>query len=614
MNILDTIKSSDDIKKLSIDDLDALCSQIREFLVKNVSHTGGHLSSNLGVVEITVALHKVFDFPQDKIIFDVGHQSYVHKIITGRKDKFQTLRCEGGISGFPKRNESEYDSFNTGHASTSISAALGMARSRDLRGENNNIIALFGDGALTGGMMFEAMNDAGGKKTPLILILNDNTMSISKNVGSISAHLREIRSSDAYLKSKKAIEEILNKIPFLGSTIAKIIKQIKRIIRRSVISATLFDDLGFEYLGPIDGHDIQSLIKCFQRAKKTDKPILLHIKTIKGKGYAPAEKYPAKFHGVGKFDPETGQIFDSNDCYSECFGEMLCKIAKDNPDVCAITAAMPYGTGLSHFQMQYPERFFDVGIAEEHATTLAAGISANGLTPVLTIYSSFLQRAYDQILHDICLQNLHVVLAVDRAGIVGADGETHQGLYDISFLSHIPNMAILSPSSYLMLQDMLAYAILEHNGPIAIRYPRGNTQFESEHRFKFGKTIQHSFGNNLTILATGRMVQRAFEVASLLEYYCDIIEIPTIKPLDINPIIESIKKTSAVITIEDGAKSGGMGQYISSKLYEKGVFSMFYSFAFPDTPISHGSIDKLDKKFGLDVDSIVDFVKEKIVR
>lgn len=614
MNILDTVNSSDDIKKLNTDELNQLCSEIREFLLDNVSQTGGHLASNLGIVELTLAIHKVFDFPNDKIIFDVGHQSYVHKIITGRKDKFNTLRTEGGISGFPKRNESECDSFNTGHSSTSISAALGMARARELNKENYNIIALFGDGALTGGMMFEAMNDAGRKNLPLILILNDNAMSISKNVGSVSAHLRDIRSSNTYLKSKVAVEEILKKIPVFGVPISKIIKQIKRIVRRSVIPTTLFDDLGFDYIGPVDGHNIELLIEYLEHAKRESKPIVLHVHTVKGKGYSPAEEFPAKFHGVGKFDKDSGQTFGSDDCYSEYFGNKLCCMAEENKKIAAITAAMPYGTGLYNFSKKYQDRFFDVGIAEEHAMTLAAGMASNGIVPVVPIYSSFLQRAYDQILHDVCLQNLHVVIPVDRAGIVGADGETHQGLYDIAFLSHIPNISILSPSSYKMLEEMLEYAINEHNAPIAIRYPRGRAQYDADNKFEYGKAIKHCNGDKLTIIATGRMIITAMEVAKKLDFDCEVLEIPTIKPLDIDAVCESAKKTSAVITIEDGAKIGGMGQYISSVLYECGIDAKFHAFAFPDTPVQHGTVEELDKKFGLDAQSIAEYIRENIVK
>jgi len=612
MNILETIKSSEDIKLLENDKLTQLCTEIREFLIENVSKTGGHLASNLGIVELTVAMHRVFDFPEDKIIFDVGHQSYVHKIITDRKDKFNTLRTFNGISGFPKRCESDYDSFNTGHSSTSISAALGMARAREINNEKYNIIALFGDGALTGGMMFEAMNDAGQKKLPLILILNDNAMSISKNVGAISMHLRNIRISSTYFKSKVAVDEFLKFIPFLGAPLAAAIRKIKRGLRSVVLPTTLFDDMGFEYLGPVDGHNLDALIECLEHAKKAKKPIVLHVHTKKGKGYLPAEKNPAKFHGIGKFDKTTGETATEKETYSDCFGAKMCSVAKYNDKVVAITAAMPYGTGLNDFSKLYPDRFFDVGIAEEHAMTLAAGMATNGVIPVIPIYSSFLQRAYDQILHDVCLQNLHVVIPIDRAGIVGADGETHQGLYDIAFLSHIPNMSILSPSSFDMLEKMLEYAISEHNGPIAIRYPRGNTQHIANIDFEYGKAIKHSDGTDLTIITTGRMTPRALQVAQELGYDCDVLEIPTIKPIDKDTIFASARKTSKVVTIEDGAKIGGMGQYISSLLHEEGISTVFYSFAFGDCPITHGTVDELDKMHGLDTQSIVKYIKENI--
>lgn len=614
MNILDTINSQEDIKALDINQLNRLSDELREFLINSVSKTGGHLASNLGIVEITLALHKVFDFSKDKIIFDVGHQSYVHKILTGRKDKFDTLRTLNGISGFPKTSESEYDFFNTGHSSTSISAALGMARARELKKEDYSIIALFGDGALTGGMMFEAMNDAGRKNLPLILILNDNAMSISKNVGSVSAHLRDIRTSNKYLKSKAVIEHFLNKIPLIGIQTSKMIKTVKRAVRRTVLTSTIFDALGFDYLGPIDGHNIETLIECLEHAKKSKKPIVLHVNTTKGKGYIHAEENPAKFHGIGKFDAETGAVNETDDCYSNCFGKKICDIAQSNQNVVAITAAMPYGTGLYDFSKKYPERFFDVGIAEGHAITLAAGMATNGLVPVVPIYSSFLQRAYDQILHDICLQNLHVVIPIDRAGIVGADGETHQGLYDISFLSHMPNMTLLSPSSYKMFEEMLDYAVNEHNGPIAIRYPRGNTQYIKDTHFEPIKAVKHSDGKLLSIFATGRMVKTASMLPELLGMECDIIELPTIKPLDMDSIIKSVLKTAAVVTIEDGTKIGGIGQQISAILTENQINAKLCSFTFPDIPIKHGAPAEIDALYGLDAESIAKKIKEQIIK
>ncbi len=608
--ILNRVNSPEDLKKLNNSELTRLCREIRGFLVENVSKTGGHLASNLGVVELTVALHAVFNVPEDKIIFDVGHQSYVHKILTGRKDKFNTLRKFGGISGFPKRSESDADAFDTGHSSTSISAALGMARARDLDGKSNNVIAVFGDGALTGGMMYEAMNDAGHSKTPLILILNDNEMSISKNVGAVATHLRNLRTSPSYFKSKRAVEAVLNKLPLIGKPIGNFIRTIKRAVRRMVIPTTLFDDLGFTYIGPVDGHDLNSLTAVLEYAKEERKPVLIHVQTKKGKGYYPAENNPQKFHGISKFDAKTGKTAPPEETYSERFGTVLTELAKKNDKVVAITGAMPNGTGISGFSKQFKNRFFDVGIAEQHGVTLAAGLAAGGYVPVIPLYSSFLQRAYDQTLHDVCLQKLHVVFPIDRAGIVGADGETHQGIYDIAYLSHMPNMAILSPSTFLELDKMLCYAVNVHNGPIAIRYPRGNEQASvPSEDFVFGQAVTVKSGSGISIIAAGRMVKRAQEVAEILSadgINAEIVAIPTIKPLDEAAVLKTAMKTKSVITIEDGVKIGGMGSMIAALLEEKGVECKFKIFAFPDTPIPHGSIAELDKLYGLDAETIAE--------
>lgn len=616
MNILNKINSPDDLKKLSETELESLCSELREFLIENVSQTGGHLASNLGVVELTVALHWVFDFKTDKIIFDVGHQAYIHKILTGRKNEFSTLRKMGGLSGFPKRSESEYDCFNTGHSSTSISAALGMARARDLNGENHNIIAMFGDGALTGGMMYEAMNDAGSTNTPLILILNDNAMSISKNVGSVSKHLRNLRISPFYFRSKHAVENFLNKIPVGGRALSNVIKNLKRRIRRTIIPTTLFDDLGFTYMGPINGHDMSSLISCLEYAREERKPILLHVSTKKGKGYAPAEANPKKFHGVSKFDKNTGKTPDGKECYSERFGKELCRIAKFNDKVVAITGAMPNGTGLEIFEAAFKNRFFDVGIAEQHGVTLSAGLAASGYIPVIPLYSSFLQRAYDQTLHDVCLQNLHVVFPIDRAGVVGADGETHQGIYDISYLSHMPNMSILSPANFTELGQMLDYAINVHRGPIAIRYPRGAEQYSGNlPYFTYGKAVVLTEGNDCTVITSGRMVSKANIICEELNecgISCELLALPTIKPMDRNAILRSAVKTRNVITIEDNVGIGGIGSMVAALLAENGAECSFKIFAFPDTIIPQGTIDELDKKFGLGNEEIIDYVKNTV--
>ena len=604
--LLDKIKSPDDLKKLDMDELLRLCHEIREFLIDSVSETGGHLASNLGIVELTVALHTVFDVPKDKIIFDVGHQSYVHKILTGRKDNFGTLRRFHGMSGFPKRSESDCDVFNTGHSSTSISAALGLARGRDLDGDDYNVIAVFGDGALTGGMMYEAMNDAGHSKTPLILILNDNAMSISKNVGAVSRHLRKLRMSPVYFRSKHAVESFLKKIPLLGKPVVTLIKQIKRFFRRLVIPTTIFDDMGFTYMGPVDGHDIKSIMQCFEYVKDEKKPVFIHVQTKKGKGYAPAENNPQKFHGISAFDKKTGETKKSSETYSSRFGSVMVRLAEKNDKLIAITGAMPNGTGLDEFQKRFKNRFFDVGIAEQHGVTLSAGLAASGYTPVIPLYSSFLQRAYDQTLHDVCLQNLHVVFPIDRAGIVGADGETHQGIYDISYLSHMPNMTILSPATLDQLETMLNFAVNSFDAPIAIRYPRGGTEAKDVPAdFTLGKAQLLQSGRDVTIIATGRMVKRAQEVAALAGKSVEILALPTIKPLDEAAVIASAMKTRHVITIEDNVKTGGMGSMIATLLKEKQVDSKFRIFAFPDEPVTHGSIDELDKLYGLDAISIV---------
>ena len=609
--LLDKINSPDNLKQLTVPELNALCGEIREFLVDSVSKTGGHLASNLGVVELTVALDTVFDVPKDKIVFDVGHQSYVHKILTGRRDKMSALRQFGGISGFPKRAESEYDTFNTGHSSTSISAALGIARARDLGGDSYNVIAVFGDGALTGGMMYEAMNDAGHSHTPLILVLNDNAMSIAKNVGAMSAHLRKLRMAPAYFRSKVVVEKILNKIPLIGKGIATVIRKIKRFFRRLVIPTTMFDDLGFTYMGPVDGHDIEALIQCFEYAKAEQKPVFVHVQTKKGKGYVHAENNPQKFHGISPFDKETGETAPHGETYSDRFGSVMVRLAEENKKIVAITGAMPDGTGLDEFTKKYKNRFFDVGIAEQHGVTLSAGLASAGYIPVIPLYSSFLQRAYDQTLHDVCLQNLHVVFPIDRAGIVGADGETHQGVYDISYLSHMPNMTILSPASLDQLEEMLDFAVNKFDAPIAIRYPRGGCEAKNiPSGFALGKAQHILDGNNITIIATGRMVKRAEEVAALAGRSVEIIALPTIKPLDKAVIIASAKKTGSVITIEDNVKAGGIGSMIATVLEETGIDCRFKIFAFPDKPITHGTIDELDKLYGLDTMSILEYMNK----
>ena len=608
-----------ELSKMSMPELYQLAEEIRAFLVQNVSKTGGHLASNLGVVELTIALHCVFSFPEDKLIWDVGHQSYVHKILTGRAARFPTLRKFGGLSGFPKTSESEYDCFNTGHSSTSVSAALGMARSRDLKGEHHHVAAVFGDGALTGGMLFEALNDGGHKKTPCVLVLNDNAMSISKNVGAIAKHLRNLRSKPGYTKSKSIVERGLTRIPAVGKPLADLIRTVKQKLKMLILPTTFFNELGFDYLGPIDGHDLENLISALTVAKNSQHPIVVHVHTKKGKGYSPAEQNPQVFHGISGFDLEHANDFPAQpDDYSAVFGKTLCTLAKSTPEIVAITAAMPSGTGLMDFAAQFPDRFFDTGIAEQHAATLAAGFAAGGMIPVFPVYASFFQRAYDQVLHDVCLQNLHVVFCADRAGIVGADGETHHGLFDISCLSAMPNMSILAPSSFEELSDMLSYAILEHKGPITIRYPRGGTQGTTHRSFAFGKARKLADGEDITIISYGRMVSTAEKITEQLAkdgVSAELITLPTVCPLDREQLIHSISKTGAAAVLEDHVIDGGIGSAVGTLISEEGLSAKLLRFAFPREPIVQGSIRELDQKYGLDEKTVVckteEFINER---
>lgn len=608
-----------ELSKMSMPELYQLAEEIRAFLVQNVSKTGGHLASNLGVVELTIALHCVFSFPEDKLIWDVGHQSYVHKILTGRAARFPTLRKFGGLSGFPKTSESEYDCFNTGHSSTSVSAALGMARSRDLKGEHHHVAAVFGDGALTGGMLFEALNDGGHKKTPCVLVLNDNAMSISKNVGAIAKHLRNLRSKPGYTKSKSIVERGLTRIPAVGKPLADLIRTVKQKLKMLILPTTLFNELGFDYLGPIDGHNLENLISALTVAKNSQHPIVVHVHTKKGKGYSPAEQNPQVFHGISGFDLEHANDFPAQpDDYSAVFGKTLCTLAKSTPEIVAITAAMPSGTGLMDFAAQFPDRFFDTGIAEQHAATLAAGFAAGGMIPVFPVYASFFQRAYDQVLHDVCLQNLHVVFCADRAGIVGADGETHHGLFDISCLSAMPNMSILAPSSFEELSDMLSYAILEHKGPITIRYPRGGTQGTTHRSFAFGKARKLADGEDITIISYGRMVSTAEKITEQLAkdgVSAELITLPTVCPLDREQLIHSISKTGAAAVLEDHVIDGGIGSAVGTLISEEGLSAKLLRFAFPREPIVQGSIRELDQKYGLDEKTVVckteEFINER---
>lgn len=614
--ILDSFDKPTDIQKMTLTDLKTLSNEIRSFLIEKVSKTGGHLASNLGVVELTLSLYNVFNFEKDRLIWDVGHQAYVHKILTGRKDEFDTLRKYKGLSGFPKPDESPYDMFKTGHSSTSISAALGMARARDLKGEKHNIVAVIGDGALTGGMALEALNDAGYRKTKIIIVLNDNQMSIAKNVGSLSTYLSKIRVDPSYNKVKNEFNSIMLKSP-LGKGVVNGINLLKDSIKQFIVPGMLFEDMGIKYLGPIDGHNIRELSRVLALAKNMDDgPVLIHAITQKGKGYDFAEKNPNKFHGVGPFDCDSGEVcFTAGETYSSVFGDELCNIARNNEKIVAITAAMTDGTGLGKFAKEFKRRFFDVGIAEQHAVTLAAGMAKEGFRPVFAVYSTFLQRAYDQVLHDVCIQNLPVIFAIDRAGIVGEDGETHQGIFDLSYLSHMPNMTILAPKCTDELRKMLGLA-LKFKGPVAIRYPRGgdnkNITLNSADTVEPGKWEVLKQGGKIAVLAVGRMVSHALIASMQLEdmgIYTTVVNAYSIKPIDDCLLRELCEKGYSIVTIEDNVVRGGFGsmvlQYVNNSQYKVKVVNM----GLKDEFIEQGSPEILYKLYGLDVDGIV----EKIV-
>ncbi len=612
MKLLDNINTPEDIKHLNIDELNILCGELRQYILKSVSKTGGHLASNLGVVELTVALHKVFNTPQDKIIWDVGHQTYVHKILTGRKNEMFTLRQFKGLSGFPKRNESIYDTFDTGHSSTSLSAAMGMARARDLKNENYEIVAVIGDGALTGGMALEALNDAGRSNTKLLIILNDNEMSISKNVGGLSRYLSKIRTTKGYLSTKKDVEKLLNKT-YVGGKIKAVLKRAKDGIKQIVVPGMLFEELGLTYMGPVDGHNMHEIIECLENAKDIEGPLLMHIITKKGKGYKFAEERPNEFHGISAFNIETGEkLKKSPQTYSDFFGMKMCEIAEKNENVAAITAAMTDGTGLTNFAKKFPKRIYDAGIAEQHAVTMAAGLAVSGIVPVVALYSSFLQRAYDQVIHDVALQNLHVVFAIDRAGLVGDDGETHQGVFDEGFLSLIPNMTVLSPADYREFGNMLEF-VIALEGPVAIRYPRGAMNeliHNSEQEIVSGKGCIVKEGHDITIAAAGKMVKTAIEVSEILKVYninSEVINLRFIKPFDKDLILNSVQKTKALVIIDEVPIYSSYAMNILSIL-PKNVDVLLKTL--PDEFIKQGSIDELIKENKLDADSIAaDIIK-----
>ena len=613
--MLEKINSPEDLKKLNIEEKEQLAKEIREYILNVVSENGGHLASNLGVVELTIALHSVFNVPTDKIVWDVGHQTYVHKILTGRREGLKTIRKLDGLAGFPKTNESDCDCFNTGHSSTSISAALGMARARDLEGKNNSVIAVIGDGALTGGMALEALNDVGYSNTKMTVILNDNEMSISKNVGGLNMFLSKLRTKKLYAKSSLSAKKVILKIPVVGKPFVKIVQRVKRSIKQLIIPKMFFEDIGFTYLGPVDGHNIEQLQNIMKLSKQVEAPVLIHVLTKKGKGYKIAEENPDKFHATSPFDIETGKPKkEKKPDYSKVFGEKIVEMAKKDSRIVAITASMKDGTGLTKFQKEFPNRFFDIGIAEQHALGMAAGMAKEGMIPIVPIYSSFYQRAYDQVIHDIALQNLPVIMCVDRAGVVGADGETHQGTLDMAFFRIVPNLTIMAPKDFKELEDMLEFAV-KLNKPVVIRYPRGGeekTKLEKHEELKLGKAEILKEGKDITIVAIGKRVAMAMEMAEKLkqnEIDAEVINARFLKPLDKETIKTSIEKTKNVITMEDGTEINGLGTAVEELIVEENLKNIkFKKYAWPDEFIRHGSVEELEKIY-CDFDSILEIKK-----
>ena len=615
MNILQNIHGHDDLLKLDESQRVLLCRQIRDFLVSRVSKTGGHLASNLGVVELTVAIETVFDTASDRLVFDVGHQSYVHKMLTGRQADFASLRQFCGMAGFPKPSESDCDAFVAGHSSSSVSIALGMARARTLKNEKYNVIALLGDGAATGGMVYEGLNDAAVSNEPMIVILNDNELSIDCNVGGMASHLSKLRTKEKYLGAKKKYRSFLAKVPG-GHYIFQFTRAVKDRVRRMLIPTTIFESMGFTYLGPVDGHDTEKLISLLRAAKEMKRPVLVHAITQKGRGYAPAQEHPKLFHGVGKFDPVTGEVpSKKTETFSDTFGKCMCELAVKDSRVCAITAAMPGGTGLLDFKKQFPRRMFDVGIAEEHAMSMAGGLAKQGAIPVVALYSTFMQRSYDMILQDICMMGLHVVLAVDRAGLVGEDGETHHGVFDVGFLRQAPGMSVLCPASLRELSDMMQWAVLKYNGPVAVRYPRGGNRgyVDSAWNDSMNDVCCHRTGKDVTIITYGSLVNNALEAADLLNEKgidATVLRLLGVSPLPVGSIASYLTNTSNVIVVEEVCSGSGIGPELAYRLMEQYVNCTVRCLDLGPNYVSHGSVDTLYRHHSLDGYGIAKFVQE----
>ena len=616
MAVLDRINHANDIKFLNSQQLEMLSDEIRKFLLEHISVTGGHLASNLGAVELTMALHLVLNFPEDKLIWDVGHQSYTHKILTGRKSEFEHLRQLDGMSGFPKLSESDCDCFDTGHSSTSISAGLGFARARDLLGEDYHVVSVIGDGALTGGMAYEALNNAAELRSNFMIVLNDNKMSISENVGGLSRHLASLRTADAYQEFKSSVHNSLSQLPY-GERVVRRIRKTKSSLKQLLIPGMIFENMGITYLGPVDGHNLNDMVSIFREAKKVNGAVVVHVQTEKGRGYVPAQQHPERFHGTGPFCLETGQPLKQKEKpdYTDVFSTVMCKIAEKNDEVVALTAAMADGTGLRRFRTEFPGRFFDVGIAEGHAVTFSAGLAAAGLHPVFAVYSSFLQRGFDQMMHDVCLQNLPVVFAIDRAGLVGADGETHQGIFDLSYLSIMPNMTVMSPKNKWELADMLRFAV-RHNGPIALRYPRGQA-YDGLKEYRapivYGESELIYNETQIALFAVGNMVERAVQVHDLLHekgYDCTVVNARFVKPIDEKAVLQAAREHLLLVTLEENVLQGGYGSSVEHYLNQTKETVSVLTLGIEDCFVEHGTVPQLQERIGLDAVSVC----EKIIK